>query len=81
MNTTNKVNMSLCHIGQLSLGIYVVHLMMIIPMSHWLVSIMPSIPLYIVVIISFSLATIISIGIVELLSKNKLSSKYLLGKI
>lgn len=81
LNSKNKANKSLCHIGQLSLGIYVIHLMLIIPMSYWLVSIMPSIPLSIVVVISFSLAAFVSIGTVELLSKNKLTSKYLLGKI
>lgn len=81
LNAKNKANEKVAHIGQISLGIYVVHLMLIIPMSHWLVSVMPSIPMYLVVIKSFLLAAIISIGLVELLIKNRYTSKYLLGKI
>ena len=81
LNAKNKANEKVAHIGQISLGIYVVHLTLIIPMSPWLVSIMPNISKTIVIFISFLLASIISIIIVELLNKNKYTSRYLLGKI
>ena len=81
LNAKNKANEKVAHIGQISLGIYVVHLMLIIPMSPWLVSIMPNISKTIVIFISFLLASIISIIIVELLNKNKYTSRYVLGKI
>ena len=81
LNSKNKANEKVAHIGQISLGIYVVHLTLIIPMSPWLVRILPNVPIVVVILISFLLASIISITIVELLNKNKYTSRYLLGKI
>ena len=81
LNAKNKANEKVAHIGQISLGIYVVHLTLIIPMSPWLVRILPNVPMVVVILISFLLASIISITIVELLNKNKYTSRYLLGKI
>lgn len=81
LNTDTKINQRITHLGQISLGLYVVHLTLIIPMSPWLVSIMPQVPISIVVCLSFALAFIISVAIVELLNRNKYTSRYLLGKI
>lgn len=81
LEARTKVNEKMAHIGLISLGIYVVHLTLIIPMSPWLVRILPNVPMVVVILISFLLASIISITIVELLNKNKYTSRYLLGKI
>lgn len=81
LGARTKANEKIAHIGQISLGIYVVHLTLIIPMSPWLVSIMPNVPMAAVIFISFFLASFISITIVELLNKNKYTSRYLLGKL
>lgn len=81
LNADTKINQKITHLGQLSLGLYVVHLTLIIPLSSWLVSKMPQVPINIVVCLSFALALIVSIAIVELLNSNKYTSRYLLGKI
>lgn len=81
LKARNKVNEKIAHLGQISLGIYVVHLTLIIPMSPWLAKQLPNVPMPIVIILSFVTALIISITIVELLSKNKYTSRYLLGKL
>lgn len=77
----NSGNERIVHLGQISLGIYVVHLMLVIPISTWLVCVIPRVPMPIVVFCSFIMTSIISIVIVELLNKNKYTSRYLLGKI
>ena len=81
LDARTKANAKIAHIGQISLGIYVVHLTFIIQMSPWVVSIFPNVPMTVVIIISFLLASIISITIVELLNKSKYTSRYLLGKL
>lgn len=81
LNKGDKYNQHVVHLGQISLGIYVVHLTTIIPLSPWLVSMMPNVPMPVVVLLSFVIATIVSVFIVELLNKNKYTSRYLLGKL
>lgn len=81
LGTSTKYNRKIAKIGQLSLGIYVVHLTLIIPMSAWLVRKMPMVSSLIMILISFVLVSIISILIVELLNKNKYTSRNLLGRI
>lgn len=81
LNVRNVANEQIAHLGQISLGIYVVHLTLIIPMSPWLVKLFPNVSMPIVILLSFVIASIISITIVELLNKNKYTSRYLLGKI
>lgn len=81
LNSDNILNLRIVHLGQISLGIYVVHLILIIPMSPWLVSIMSKVSMPIMILSSFVITSIISIVIVELLNKNKYTSRYLLGKI
>lgn len=81
LNSNGRLNKWVAHLGQISLGVYVVHLTLIIPMAPWLVSLLPTIPIPVVILLTFVLASIISIVIVELLNKNKYTSRYLLGKI
>lgn len=81
LHKSNKLNKNIVHLGQISLGIYVVHLSLIIPLSPWLVNMLPEIPMPIVILLSFVITSILSVIIVELLNKNKFTSKYLLGKL
>lgn len=81
LNARNNVNEKIVHLGQISLGIYVVHLTMIIPIAPWFVKQLPNVSMPIFIILSFVIASIISVVIVELLKNNKYTSRYLLGKI
>ena len=68
------------YIGQISLGLYVVYLTMIILLSHWFVAIFTSLPIGTLVLISFVLTSCMSIALDELLSRNRITAKLLLGK-
>ena len=69
------------YIGQISLGLYVIYLTMIILLSHWLVATFTSLPIGTLVLISFVLTSCMSIALVELLSRNRIIAKLVLGKI
>lgn len=56
------------YIGQISLGLYVIYLTMIILLSHWLVATFTSLPIGTLVLIRFVLTSCMSITLVELLS-------------
>ena len=62
----NRINQLVVHIGQISLGIYAVHLILIIPMSSWLVELLPMLQKPVVIFLSFILASVISIIIVAI---------------
>ena len=69
------------YICQISLGLYAIYLTMIILLSHWLVATFTSLPIGTLVLISFVLTSCMSIALVELLSRNGITAKLLLGKI
>ena len=56
------------YIGQISLGLSVIYLTMIILLSHWLVATFTSLPIGTLVLIRFVLTSCMSITLVELLS-------------
>lgn len=66
-------------LGELSLGIYIVHLILMGPFVRYIQG-NYNIPNNSCIFLSFSYS-LLSIGIVYLLSKNKISAKYLLGKL
>lgn len=77
----NKFNIKLASLGQITLGIYVVHLMVMLelkPAINYLKAEMNSILLEIAV---FAVTFVISVVIVMLLRRNKITNKYLLGKV
>lgn len=81
LNGMKSFNTHIVHIGKVSLGLYVIHLVIIISLSKWLVAILPSYPLPILIGISFTLTCCLAISIVEILSRFKITAKILLGKV
>lgn len=71
----------LFELGKISLGIYVVHMVI----KGWLVKgllvVLPEISQWFLILITFLLLSSISFLIVKLLSTNKITSKWLLGKL
>lgn len=70
----------LVDIGQISLGIYLVHMVIKRYLTTWLISSFDSWPMACHITIEFILLTIISVAIVKLLQKWGFSNKWLLGK-
>ena len=81
LNKENCLNKKMVHIGQISLGIYVTHLLLVIPISHRLCMLLQHCPIFLIIVISFILTMFLSVIFVEMLTKNKYTSKYLLGKL
>lgn len=84
----NSVNVSknqrlkriLLECGQISLGLYTAHKIIIIWLVKGIVMLLPNIPDYIYITIAFILLTALSIMIVRYISKWKITSYWLLGK-
>lgn len=79
LNRTNKFNRFVCIVGNVSLGIYVIHLATI-------GYLMDGIHIFKInswgnIVMAFFVALILSLSIVMVLKKNKLTSRYLLGKL
>lgn len=81
LNTSVAFNARIAHIGQISLGLYVVHLVLIIGLSKWLAIVLSPYPLPIIIVISFTLTSCIAISIVEILLRSDITAKLLLGKV
>ena len=81
LNGMKSFNTHIVHIGKVSLGLYVIHLVIIISLSKWLVAVLPSCPLSMLIGISFTLTCCLAISIVEILSRCKITAKLLLGKV
>lgn len=81
LNGMKSFNTQIVHIGKVSLGLYVIHLVIIISLSRWLVALLPSCPLPILIGISFISTYCIAISIVEILLRFKITAKLLLGKV
>lgn len=81
LNTSVAFNARIAHIGQISLGLYVVHLVLIISLSKWLAIVLSPYPLPIIIVISFTLTSCIAISIVEILLRSDITAKLLLGKV
>lgn len=81
LDSASIFNNKVAKIGQLSLGIYVVHLLIIIPMSLGLVERLSAFPMPILIFLSFIFASSLSVAIVKLLNKNEFTAKFLLGKL
>lgn len=67
--------------GIISLGVYTVHLLLIDDLIALLRMIWANIPHVLLIVITFVVLTIVSFGIVKLLSLIKITSKFLLGKV
>lgn len=80
LNGENGVNRFMSHIGELSLGVYVSHLIVMGYLNRFvhlmIADISPTIAIIVVSVLSFVIATFM----VELFSKNSYSSRILLGK-
>lgn len=78
---TSRFWQLLLEFGKLSLGIYVVHMVVRMWLVKGLLYVLPSIPYWGIMIITFVLLSVISILTVKLLNKNKITSEWFLGKI
>lgn len=81
LNGTGKFNNALCSLGVVSLGLYVVHLLILEYVVKSIQTVIPSVETWICVSLAFAIALTISYLIVWLLSKNKYLARIFLGKI
>lgn len=81
LNRMNSFNIQIAHLGKVSLGLYVTHLVLIISLSGWLVASFPLCPLPILILLSFISVCLMAISIVELISRFNITAKLLLGKV
>ena len=81
LNTSGRVNQKIVHIGQISLGIYVVHLLLISHVADFMTKVLPTNLTILSIISTFIIALIVSVALVEILLKNKYTSRFLLGKL
>lgn len=81
LNSDTRFNHYIKQIGSFSLGLYVIHLVIIRYVIYCINIIMPELQMIYQVSASFLLTSLITIVIVLLLQKNKWTKKYLLGKI
>lgn len=79
MNGENKWNKAVCTVGDVSLGLYVVHLMMIGYLRDGIEAVSSNTAANICLI--FVAALFISVVVVTLLRKYKHTARFLLGKL
>lgn len=70
----------LIEFGQISLGIYVAHMVVKKLFAHILLDTLPMLPIWVHVVIEFVLLLILSWVVVKLIMMNKYSAKWILGK-
>lgn len=80
-NGLNKINISLKKLGTISLGLYVVHMILLKYIKDLVVDSLPYISNTLYVVFIFIIELALSILIVELLERNKFTAKLLLGKV
>lgn len=81
LNGAGKFNNSICTLGVVSLGLYVVHLSIMGYVVTTIQAVIPSIEIWACVALAFVFALAISYLVVWLLSKNKHTARIFLGKI
>ena len=81
LNKTDRTNLIMKELGTLSLGLYVCHLTIIGYVVEVIRHYFPQADNSIIIILNFIISTIISVIIVELLKRNKITAIILLGKI
>lgn len=79
LNGASKVNMGLCNLGKVSLGIYTVHFILIGGIVNFYLDLGMKDPM--VILVSFITGLLLSSIIVRLLSKWKITNTWLLGKV
>ena len=70
----------LIEFGQVSLGIYVVHMVVKNLFAQWIILMFPNLSMVWCVLIEFVILTILSLIVVRQLMKIKITSRYMLGK-
>lgn len=81
LNKTDRTNLIMKELGTVSLGLYVCHLTIIGYVVEVIRHYFPQTDNSIIIIFNFVISTIISVIIVELLKRNKITAEILLGKI
>lgn len=81
LNKTDRTNLIMKELGTVSLGLYVCHLTIIGYVVEVIRHYFPQADNSIIIILNFIISTIISVIIVGLLKRNKITAKILLGKI
>lgn len=81
LNTENQFNSWLKRLGVVSLGIYVVHMSLIRYLSYFVNYIIPECYDWLRISILFVITFATSVVLVEFLSKQKITARYLLGKL
>lgn len=66
-------------LGQTSLGLYLAHMLFKSILADIMFDWFPQLPIWIGVVVEFLLLTVLSIGLVRVIKKNKVASKLLLG--
>lgn len=80
LNNTQPLNNTLCHLGIVSLGLYVVHLSIMDYIVDGIQTAMPSLSTWACIFLAFIMALTISYFIVWLLNKNKYTAIIFIGK-
>lgn len=81
LNNETRLNNFIKRIGEVSLGFYVVHIIIIGYIAKAITIILPTCNIGGIISINFIVTFLLSVIIVELLNKNKWTARYLLGKL
>lgn len=81
LNGAGKLNKTICKLGIVSLGLYVVHLSLMGYIVDGIEVVMPAITTWSCVVMAFVIALAISYLVVWLLNKNRHTARIFLGKI
>lgn len=81
LNGAGKLNKTICKLGIVSLGLYVVHLSLMSYIVDVIEVVMPAITTWPCVVMAFVIALAISYLVVWLLNKNRHTARIFLGKI
>lgn len=81
LNSKNWLNLKAVEMGGISLGVYAVHLLLLDDIIAFFKVVWVDIPNCLLMVSTFVVLTIVSFGIVKLLSLNRDTSKFLLGKV
>lgn len=81
LNGTDKLNQMICALGVASLGLYVVHLSLMGYIVNGIQTIMPTINIWVCVVVAFVAALTLSYLVVWMLGKNKHTARIFLGKL
>lgn len=80
LNGSNRLNSYISRLGAYSLGIYVCHLCFMGSLYKGIDTLFPSFPIWLDVVILFTLSLVTTLFIVEVLKRNCVTAKLLLGK-